>query len=201
MADFSKELEYIKELLEEAYNKGYIKGEREGEREGRKAFKEGKIYRHKKLEEKGVFFNVGDRVRTLTFIDWEGISVFPCGTVGTIIERHKSDTYGVMLYTIKADDYDYTTYLYGAADLELVESAKVPVKVGSIVKIVKEYNDYNPFMHLFDKGRLGVIVSIGEDLPEKSTNGIYKYGVKVDGTIFSLDRDCFEVVTRIEEDK
>jgi hypothetical protein len=197
MADFSKELETINELLTKAYNNGRERGREDYH----KSFNMGQAYRHKKLEEKGVFFDVGDRVRTLTFIDWDGISVFPCGTVGTIIEKHKSDTYGVMLYTIKSDGYEYTTYLYGAADLELVTpTEEKPVKVGSIVKIVKEYNDYCPSIHLFSKGTLGVITHIKEDCPEKG-EGTYKYKIEANGVVYAYDRDGFEVVTRIEEDK
>jgi len=199
MADFDKELETIKELLTKVYENGCKFGKRESRQE---SFNRGEAYRHKKLEEEGAAFNVGDKVCTTTSYDWEGIKVFNVGTVGTIVERHKSEKYDIMLYNVEADDGGrISTYLYGAADLELVKPVKAPVKVGSIVKIVKEYNDYNPSCHLFDKGTLGVIINIDERLPEKSTDGRYKYSIEVDGMTFFYDRDGFEVITRIEEDK
>ena len=198
MADFSKEFESIKELLTDVFNKGVEYGKRESLDA---AFNDGEAYRHKRLEEKGLFFNVGDTVCTTTNYDWQGIKVFTCGTVGTITERHKSDIYDIMLYEVKSED-GINTYLYGAADLELVEPAGVPVKEGSIVKIVKEYNDYNPDCHLFDKGTLAVVTGIKNYCPEHSTDGTYKYTIEnPDGIVFYYDRDGFEVIKRIEEDK
>jgi len=210
MEDFTKEIttclevemDNIKHLLEDVYNKGKRDGSKGKTEACAEAFHQGEVYRHKKLEEKGVSFDVGDEVRTTTDYDWEGIKVFTCGTVGTIIERHKSDIYGIMLYTVKSEDKDRCNeYLYGVADLELVESAKVPVKVGSIVKIVKEYNDFNPTFSLFSKGTLGVVTYINESCQEKSNEGNYKYEITADGKSYYYDRDGFEVVTRVEEDK
>lgn len=195
MADFTKELESIEELLTKVYNNGRKFGRKELDQE---AFNRGEAYRHKKLEEEGVIFNVGDKVRTTTSYDWEGIKVFNVGTVGTIVERHKSEIYNIMLYDVEADD---DKYLYGAADLELVTpTEEKPVKVGSIVKIVKEYNDYNPSIHLFEKGTLGIVTHIKESCPEKG-KGTYKYKIEADGISYAYDRDGFEVITRIEEDK
>lgn len=200
MADFDKELDTIRDLLTKAYEDGRKRGKRESSSD---AFIEGEAHRHKKLEEKGLSFNVGDTVCTTTNYDWEGIKVFTCGTIGTIIKKHKSSIYDIMLYEVKSED-GLNTYLYGAADLELVEPAKAsaPVRVGSIVKIVKEYNDYNPSTKLFSKGTLGVIIEIREELPEKSTNGRYKYTIQTpDGIVFYYDRDGFEVIEKIEENR
>ena len=200
MADFSKEFESIKELLTDVFNKGVECGKREGHQ---KAFDRGQAYRHKRLEEKGLSFNVGDTVCTTVDYDWAGAKVFACGTVGTIVEKHMSKLYNIMLYEVKSED-GLNSYLYGAADLELVKPAetKAPVKVGSIVKIVKEYNDYNLDCHLFDKGTLAVITGIKNYCPEHSTDGTYKYTIQTpDGITFYYDRDGFEVVTRVEEDK
>jgi hypothetical protein len=197
MADFDKELETIKELLTKTYEDGYERGKREGRQE---SFDRGEVHRHKKLEEKGTSFNVGDKVCTTANYDWAGCKVFACGTVGTIVEKHMSKIYNIMLYEVKSED-ELQTYLYGAADLELVEPAEVPVKIGSIVKIVKEYNDYNPSCHLFSKGTLGIVTDIREDRQEHSTNGSYKYRIENTNDIFFYDRDGFEVITRVEEDK
>lgn len=200
MADFDKELDTIRDLLTKAYEDGRKCGKRESSSD---AFIEGEAHRHKKLEEKGLSFNVGDTVCTTTNYDWEGIKVFTCGTIGTIIKKHKSIIYDIMLYEVKSED-GLNTYLYGAADLELVEPAKAsaPVRVGSIVKIVKEYNDHNPSCHLFDKGTLAVVTDVREDRPEHSTDGNYKYVIKTpDGIIFFYDRDGFEVIEKIEENR
>lgn len=196
MVDFDKELDTIKDLLTKAYECGKKKGRQE-------SFDRGEVHRHKKLEEKGLSFNVGDTVCTTTNYDWEGNKVFACGTVGTIVEKHMSKIHNIMLYEVKSED-GLNTYLYGAADLELVEPAKVsaPVRVGSIVKIIKEYNDYNPSCHLFDKGTLAVVTDVREDRPERSTDGNYKYRIQTpDKMVFFYDRDGFEVIEKIEEDK
>lgn len=194
MVDFDKELETIKELLTKAYECGKKEGRQE-------SFDRGEVHRHKRLEEKGMSFNVGDKVCTTANYDWAGNKVFVCGTVGTIIEKHMSKIYDIMLYEVESED-ELQTYLYGAADLELVEPAEVPVKIGSIVKIVKEYNDYNPSCHLFDKGTLGIVTGVREDRPEHSTDGNYKYIIQTpDNIVFFCDRDGFEVIEKVEEDK
>lgn len=200
MADFTKELDTMKELLTDAYNKGYEAGHREIRQ---KAYNEGAAHRHKRRENNGTSFEVGDKVRTTTNYDWDGVKVFDSGTVGTIISKHLSDKYGIMIYKVRREN-GFSTFLYGAADLELVTSAedKAPVRVGSIVKIVKEYNDYNPSCHLFDKGTLAVVTGVREDRPERSTDGNYKYVIQTpDNIVFFYDRDGFEVIEKVEEDK
>ena len=199
MADFDKELGTIKELLTKAYEDGRERGKREGYE---KSYNEGAAYRHKRRENNGVSFEVGDKVRTTTNYDWDGVKVFDNGTVGTIISKHLSNKYGIMIYEVKREN-GFNTFLYGAADLELVTSVedKAP-SVGSIVKIVKEYNDYNPSCHLFDKGTLAVIIDVREDRAEHSTDGNYKYVIQTpDNIVFFYDRDGFEVVTKVEENE
>ena len=197
MADFDKELETIKELLTKAYEDGRKFGKKECIQE---SFDRGEVYRHKRRENNGTSFEVGDKVRTTTNYDWDGVKVFDSGTVGTIISKHLSDKYRIMIYEVKREN-GFSTFLYGAADLELVKPAEVPVKIGSIVKIVKEYNDYNPGNHLFDKGTLAVVTDIREDRPEHSTNGNYKYRIENTNDTFFYDRDGFEVVEKIEENE
>lgn len=197
MASFSKELKTIEELLTDAYNKGLEDGSKRCDCE---SFAKGEVYRHKRLEDKGVFFEVGDIVCTTASFDWEGIRVFPSGTVGTIVEKHQSEIYNIMLYKVEKEG-SVMTYLYGAADIDFVAHKSDEPKVGSIVKIVKEYNDYNLDTHLFSKGTLGVIASIKEDCPEKSTDGRYKYEIKNHENTFYYDRDGFEVVTKMKEGK